>query len=79
MKISLKNNKFKFVTVPPALWDDESVEENAKDSLFGCWSIPLKPRIHPVKLFVVIPVYVIISSSILNRPYFCGNPIVWLT
>ena len=38
--------------------------------------IPLNPRTHPVKLFVVIPVYVKISSSILKRPYSFGNPFV---
>ena len=38
--------------------------------------IPLKPLTHPVKLFVVIPVYVITSSSILRRPYLFGNPFV---
>jgi len=38
--------------------------------------IPLNPLTHPVKLFVVIPVYVIISSSILRSPYSFGNPLV---
>ena len=32
-----------------------------------------------MNVFVVIPVYVIISSSILSRPYFCGNPLVLVT
>ena len=41
--------------------------------------IPLNPRIQPVKLFVVIPVYVITSFSILKRPYSFGNPFVLLT
>ena len=38
--------------------------------------IPLNPLTHPVNEFVVIPVYVIISSSILNSPYSFGNPFV---
>ena len=38
--------------------------------------IPLNPLTHPVNEFVVIPVYVIISSSILNSPYSFGNPLV---
>ena len=29
--------------------------------------------------FVVIPVYVITSSSTFNNPYFCGNPFVLVT
>ena len=41
--------------------------------------MPLKPRIQPVKLFVVIPVYVITSFSILNNPYSFGKPFVLLT
>ena len=41
--------------------------------------IPLNPRLHPVKLFVVIPVYVIISLLILKRPYSFGNPFVDVT
>ena len=42
-------------------------------------STPLKPRTHPVKVFVVKPVYVIISSSIFRRPYSLGNPLVSTT
>ena len=38
--------------------------------------IPLKPRIQPVNVLVVIPVYDIISSSIFNKPYSLGNPLV---
>ena len=38
--------------------------------------MPLNPLTHPVKVFVVKPVYVIISSSIFSNPYFCGNPLV---
>ena len=41
--------------------------------------MPLKPRMHPVKLLVVIPVYVMTSFSILKRPYSLGNPLVLLT
>ena len=36
--------------------------------------MPLKPLIHPVKVFCVFPVYEIISSLIFNRPYFAGHP-----
>ena len=38
--------------------------------------IPLNPLTHPVNELVVIPVYVIISSFILNNPYSFGNPFV---
>ena len=38
--------------------------------------IPLKPLTQPVKVLVVIPVYVIISSSTFSRPYSFGNPFV---
>ena len=41
--------------------------------------MPEKPRIHPVKVFVVNPVYVIISSLIFRRPYEEGNPFVLVT
>ena len=68
--------------VDPTLWDAALDVENSS----SCGSeivwyvvIPLNPRIHPVKVFVVIPVYVIISSSILNNPYFSGNPFVLTT
>ena len=37
---------------------------------------PLKPRIQPVKVVSVFPVYVIISSSIFNNPYVSGYPFV---
>ena len=55
-----------------------SVSLNTTDSLFTVlivfWIpasypvIPLKPRIHPVNVVEVFPVYVIISSSIFRRP-----------
>ena len=56
-------------------------ENTNSDGLLSWWYvvIPLKPRIHPVKLLVVIPVYVITSFSILKRPYSFGNPLVLLT
>ena len=38
--------------------------------------IPLKPLTHPVKELVVIPVYVIISSSTFKSPYSFGKPFV---
>ena len=38
--------------------------------------IPLNPRSQPVNVLVVIPVYVNISLSTLNRPYWSGNPFV---
>ena len=41
--------------------------------------IPLNPRIHPVKVVLVLPVYDIISSSIFKRPYSWGNPFVEAT
>ena len=41
--------------------------------------IPLKPRVTPVNVLVVNPEYVNISSLILNRPYFSGNPFVLVT
>ena len=49
--------------------------------LFGAWYvvIPLNPRWQPVKVLVVIPVYVKISLSTLNRPYSLGNPFVLST
>ena len=58
----------------------ESLKINS-DGLFSAWKvvIPLKPRIQPVKLFVVTPVYVTTSLSILKRPYSLGNPLVLLT
>ena len=59
------------ITVASDSWfvADES-EKTSSDGLFSAWYvvIPLKPLIQPVKLFVVIPVYVIISFSILKRP-----------
>ena len=38
--------------------------------------IPLKPLTQPVNVLVVIPVYVIISSSTFKSPYSFGNPFV---
>jgi len=40
---------------------------------------PLKPLTTPVKEFVVMPVYVIISSSIFASPHSAGNPLVLFT
>ena len=37
---------------------------------------PLNPRTQPVNVLVVIPVYVIISSPIFNKPYSEGKPFV---
>ena len=41
--------------------------------------IPLNPRIQPVNEVDPIPVYVIISSSILRSPYLFGYPFVLST
>ena len=41
--------------------------------------MPENPRIQPVNVFVVIPVYVIISLSIFNNPYLEGYPFVEVT
>ena len=38
--------------------------------------IPLNPLMQPVNADLVLPVYVIISSSIFKRPYESGNPSV---
>ena len=67
------------MTVASWLWlvAVESVKTNSSGS-FSAWNvvIPLKPRIQPVNVFVVNPVYVITSSFILKRPYSFGNPFV---
>ena len=58
------------------------VEENISSSWFiSPWYdvIPLNPRLQPVNVLVVRPVYVIISLSIFNSPYSDGNPFVLLT
>ena len=60
------------ITVASTSWfvDDESVNTNSVGWLSAWYVvIPLKPRIQPVKVFVVRPVYVITSFSILKRPY----------
>ena len=52
---------------------------NSTRSGFVGWSklvTPLNPRIHPVNVVVPIPVYVMISSSILMSPYLLGYPCV---
>ena len=66
----------KFSTTPPLVptptaWVPALEVENTNSSgSSGLLNdvIPLNPRIQPVNEFVVNPVYVIISSSIFNRP-----------
>ena len=80
------NNTDKLVKVEPDVWDDADVSLNFKlsrlisskeDDIPTLKPVtPLKPRIHPIKVVEVIPVYDIISSSIFNNPYSDGNPFV---
>ena len=80
------NNTDKFVNVEPEVWDAALVSSNFKLSRFISSNedetptlypvIPLNPRIQPVNVVEVIPVYDIISSSILSNPYSDGNPFV---
>ena len=56
-----------------------SVSLNVRYSDFSIDDIALNPRIHPVNDVGVFPVYVIISSSILKRPYWSGYPSVVVT
>ena len=61
------------------MWIPATLVENISSPLFtgSVYDvIPLNPLTQPVNVFVVRPVYVIISSSILNRPYSFGNPFV---
>ena len=86
LKNSCKNRTDKFVNVEPLECDAADVSLNFKCSWFILTSeeeiptlypvTPLKPRIHPVNVVDVIPVYDIISSLIFNRPYSDGNPFV---
>ena len=86
LKNSWRNNTDKFVKDEPDVWDVAVVSSNFKLSRFISSKeeetptlypvIPLKPRIHPVKVVEVIPVYEIISSSILSNPYSDGKPLV---
>ena len=47
----------------------ELVKTNSSGTLGSLYEvIPLNPREHPVKVLVVIPVYVIISESISSNP-----------
>ena len=54
------------------------VEKISSSGLFGVeYEVtPLKPLTHPKNDVFVLLVYVIISSSILIRPYLSGNPSV---
>ena len=80
------NNTDKFVKVEPEVWEVAVVSLNFKLSRFISSNedetptlypvIPLKPRIQPVNVVEVIPVYDIISSSILSNPYSVGKPFV---
>ena len=63
----------------PLAWGaaDESEKINSDGLLLSLYDvIPLNPRSHPVKLLVVIPVYVTTSLPIFNKPYSFGNPFV---
>ena len=72
------NNTLKLVTVAFAAWDSAFVLSNIKPSLLTLSKdvdiptsnplTPLKPRRHPVKVVVVLAVYVIISLPIFKRP-----------
>ena len=72
------NNTLKLVTVAPLTWDSAFVFSNIKPSrLTLCKDVdiptsnpltPLNPRIQPVKVVVVLAVYVIISLPIFKRP-----------
>ena len=69
----------KFCIDDPAVWTPAFVWLNINSSSFkSVWydDIPLNPRVRPVNVFVVSPVYVIISLSIFNNPYWLGNPFV---
>ena len=70
-KNSSKNKELKLITLSLLLWSSALDVENIRSSGTSGFLnevIPLNPRIHPVKLLVVIPVYVIISSLIFKRP-----------
>ena len=63
----------------PEVWVAARVSVHCKflTSLIARYDvIPLKPLTQPVKLLVVIPVYVIISSPTFIRPHSLGNPLV---
>ena len=86
MKNSWRNSTDRFVKDDPDVWEVAVVSSNFKLSrlissreeetptLYPV--IPLNPRIHPVNVVEVIPVYDIISSSILSNPYSDGKPLV---
>jgi len=67
----LRNKELKFSTLDPAICPSEVLELNTNTS--GLVSalyevIPQNPLMQPVNAVVVIPVYVIISLSILSNP-----------
>ena len=80
------NKTDKFVNVEPDSCGTAIVSSNFRLSRFISRSedeiptlnpvIPLNPRMQPVNVVDVIPVYDIISSSILSKPYSDGNPFV---
>ena len=86
MKNSWIKRTDKFVNVAPVTWDAAVVLLNLRLSRLTSNRdediptlypvIPLKPRIQPVNVVDVIPVYEIISSSILSNPYSDGKPFV---
>ena len=75
----LKNSRIKrldklWTFDPPVCAAPTDVLNSTRSGFVG-WSKlvkPLNPRTHPVNEVVPIPVYVIISSSILINPYLFG-------
>ena len=66
-------------TLDPPVWAAPTDVLKSRTSGFvGCLNAltPLNPRTHPVNEVVPIPVYVMISSSILSNPYWSGYPFV---
>ena len=71
LKNSFKNKTLKLLTTFPEEWVEiPLVEKTSSSGLLLDLNdvIPLNPLTHPVKEFVVIPVYVIISESIWIKP-----------
>ena len=71
MKNSTKNKLLRLITESPSEWKSASVFENTSTSGLSSLerdSMPLNPLAHPKNELVVMPVYVMISLLILNRP-----------
>ena len=70
-KNSFKNKSLKLVIVDPETCAADLVvsKTNVSEVASAVYEVtPLKPLTHPVKDESVFPVYVIISSSIFNKP-----------